>query len=222
MYVHLLTKIIYAYLCISFVEWFIHRYIMHGDATFLKIIPFVGDCLKNISDHHHEHHSNIMMNMEVNPINETDHFVWYEAIFFSIVYFILMIPIFQNNYLLNLIISSTVSLIYTFIWNNIHNDMHNSTGNVSIYEGPPNFLKKKLTHNPLYSYLWYHHAIHHLHKSPKHNFNIICIGFDHIMGTTKNNFCYDNTLYCSENQLDKKTCSKPKGTHCLHENNIHR
>ena len=218
-YKNLLCKLLYIYLCVSFNEWFIHKYIMHGDEKQLSKIPLAGQRLARISKEHRKHHNLISMNMKPNPHNHTNSFCWPTIFMFSFIVYIQLIPLFKNTNI-NLCVSFTVSLLYAFLWNNIHNDMHNSTGYTYIKNGPPNILKHKLTNNPLYSYLWYNHAIHHLQKGQKFNFNIICVGFDHIMGTLHDR-CYDNVKYCEQNPTDQR-CLTSTNRYCLRANDVHR
>lgn len=219
-YNDILCKLIYIYICISFNEWFFHKYIMHGDAEQLSTIPLVGKQLSNIATSHHTHHKIISMNMIPNPQHHQSSFHWKEIFLFIFIFYIQLIPLFKDTNT-KIYISFTVSILYAFLWNNIHNDMHNSTGKVYVTSGPPNNLKQKLTNNPLYSYLWHNHAIHHLQKGQKFNFNIVCVGFDHIMGTLSDKWCYDNVKYCEENPTDKR-CFTSTNRYCLQDSDVHR
>jgi len=211
---------IYIYLCVSFNEWFVHKYIMHGNPKQLSNIPLVGQNLADISRGHHNHHNLISMNMKPTPHDHQSSFLWSHVIIFTFIFYIQFIPILKNTKT-NLYVSLTISILYAFIWNNIHNDMHNSTGYTYIKDGPPNILKHNMTNNPFYSYVWYNHAIHHLQKGQKFNFNIVCIGFDHIMGTLHDTWCYDNVNYCEQNPIDQR-CFTSDNIYCLQDKDVHR
>lgn len=52
-----------------------------------------------------------------------------------------------------------------------------------------------LSQGLIYRFLWKYHAIHHLRKGSKYNYNIVLPGFDLLMGTF-HAFYYDNNAYC--------------------------
>ena len=56
--------------------------------------------------------------------------------------------------------------------------------------------------------LWVNHAIHHLQKGEKGNFNIILPGADFIFNTYKGK-CYDNSNYCKDSN-DERICGNDK------------
>jgi len=63
--------------------------------------------------------------------------------------------------------------------------MHDDEKNIPCTYGPPKFLKNDTIHEFfLYSTWLDHHRLHHVIKSRKTNFGIICLGADRIFGTS--------------------------------------
>ena len=56
-------KILTIYISITFLEWFIHNKMMHGDPEKLIKIPIVGKYLSNTAEEHLSHHKDVNMNM---------------------------------------------------------------------------------------------------------------------------------------------------------------
>jgi hypothetical protein len=87
------------------------------------------------------------------------------------------IPAFLVSLLLGLLISWTGGIVFfsgvvlhMLAWNVFHGEMHKTKDS---------WLKK----TRIYKFLARHHYMHHLY--PKHNFNIVCILADYILGSKK-------------------------------------
>lgn len=201
------------YLFISFIEWFIHKNIMHGDADKLGKVPFIGDYLADVARCHKQHHMDVLMNMDyVNP-KLTDGFVWLNTLLFIVLTFIYLRLITSLDNKTILILVTMISVTYSFIWNTIHNSMHNTTETIKITQGVPSILidNTPFKNNLLYQKLYVNHAIHHLQKGDiKYNFNIIFPFFDYIFLTKKYGVCFDNTNYC-RNVPDNRCKQMVKG-----------
>jgi hypothetical protein len=192
-------SLVYMYTVVSCLEWVFHKYVMHGEADKLCKIPCIGQSLSILAHNHLSHHKGIDMDMNMEHHDDLSFFCWKGVIYLSIASFIMFTPVFQRNILQNLSASIIISLIFVYAWNNMHNDMHHSEGKISWDQGVPNNLSKEYMHTELFELLLKHHSIHHLQKGENYNFNVICLGFDWLMGTKKNDNCFDNEVYCAKN-----------------------
>jgi len=199
--------IILSYFLLSFYEWFLHKFVMHGNPKILKKIPLISNYLLETNKHHIDHHKEVDMDMKLNTISrkESLFFNWKVSYVFYIVYFItLYIIIKPKNIILFSLYVTLIILMECFLWNNIHNDMHDSNITISMKEGFPNH-PGLLSKGPIYRYLWKQHALHHLQKNNKGNFNIIFPGFDLLVGSYQSKM-YDNLDYCKENPNNNRVC----------------
>lgn len=207
-YLSLLKKIIILYLILTFLEWFNHNIIMHGDPNKLKKIPLIGAYLKKIAILHTNHHKEVEMNMDINELYDNNdrgmHFSWntLPAMFLQFFSVLSLFNLFESVKI-NIIVSLIVAFSYGLIWNTIHPIMHKYEMNVKWNNGIPN-IKNIEPNNFIYKWLLKHHALHHYQKDNKGNFNILIPGFDFIIGTHYSN-CYDNTEYCKRTN-DSKVC----------------
>ena len=202
----ILYNVVIIYIIISFIEWFIHKYIMHGNPAILKKIPILGKILSQTAIQHKGHHKQVLMNMHYEEDGITDGFHWFETITVGIV-FTILVTLFTNikDYRNVLFITMCMTICYCFLWNTIHNRMHYTTKTISLKEGVPSIiLEDSVMKNPLYKYLYINHGIHHLQKGEKYNYNIILPLFDHIFFTKKKGKCYNNESYCKNNKDDKR------------------
>lgn len=217
-----LKLIFFTYLILSFGEWFLHKYVQHGDPEKLKKI-FCGKLSRTLVAHaeaHLQHHKAINMNMKfVDKYYEgkSPHkglfFQWFVTLVTFIFYYSLIICIFKFKHLKFLFfISILISIIFSFCWNNLHPDMHVSNLRIDIKDGMPN-TPKLLSRGRIYKWLWSNHAIHHLQKGEKGNFNIIFPGADYIFNTYQGK-CFNNEEYCKKN-YDKRICKKKNLSKCF-------
>lgn len=204
----LVCDIILLYLLISFIEWFVHKHIMHGDESRLRRVPFIGDYMGEIAKDHHKHHKEVLMNMRYKHRKTTDGFNWRNTVCMVIV-LILFFKIYTNKYVI--VIPLITAILYSFLWNTIHNHMHRTTETISYTYGVPSVLltdESMFSNNCVYKALYKNHAIHHLQKGNKYNYNIICPFFDYIFLTKQYGNCYDNTSYCKKNYSKDPRCAK--------------
>lgn len=117
------------------------------------------------------------------------------------------------------VISFITTFVYMALWNSIHPDMHGVNLKLDIEKGPPRLLQMS-PGGGLYKWLWKNHAIHHLQKGDKKNFNIVIPGMDHLLGTYQY-LCYDNTEYCKENSDIVRICGEGKPqSKCLSDDDV--
>ena len=209
----ILYNIVIIYIIISFIEWFFHKYLMHGDPTSLRKIPIIGKTLSQIAIQHNAHHKQILMDMHYIKDDITDGFHWFETFLVCIIFtiFVKLFTTINDNKII-LFITVSMTICYCFLWNTIHNKMHYTTKTITIKQGVPSIiLDETIMKNPLYRYLYINHGIHHLQKGEKYNYNIILPLFDHIFFTKKTGQCFNNESYCKNNKHDNRCKSKVIG-----------
>lgn len=203
---HIFTKIIQIYFIISFLEWFLHKYIMHGDPDLLQEIPFIGNKLKMECLDHLKHHKEVQTNMEI--IGDKN------GLFFRWITSIILLTIINITFIITgtfhdkkngFYVSIIIAILYLGLWNTIHPEMHVIQDELSWIEGIPSQKKYFNFDHFIYKWLLKNHTLHHLQKNNKGNFNIILPGFDYIFNTYYDK-CYDNTDYCLDNKDETRVC----------------
>ena len=213
--INIIILLLSTYIILSFGEWFLHKNVMHGDPEKLKSIYLIGGKLSKTAQDHLTHHKAISMKnkfVEAKYKKESKHkglfFPW-EVTILTFVFFypiILLFNKFKHKKFL-LFYSIIISILFSFIWNNLHPDIHEAKNKIMLRDGVPNH-PKLLSHGRIYKWLWANHALHHLQKGEKGNFNIILPGADYILNTYQGK-CYDNSEYCKKSK-DKRICGKKK------------
>ena len=202
-------NVIIIYIIVSFIEWFIHKYIMHGNPETLIKIPLIGDRLSSTAVNHKHHHKQILMNMHYINEHSTNGFYWFDTIALGTIFaifFKILTDINDNKIILFIILTMTIG--YSFLWNTIHNQMHYTTKTMTLKEGVPSIiLDRSIIKNPIYKFLYINHGIHHLQKGDKYNYNIIFPMFDDLFFTKKYGKCYNNVAYCKLNKNKDKRCN---------------
>lgn len=208
--------IVSTYLIISFLEWSIHKYLMHGNENILKHVPLIGKKLEQVAVNHKKHHKDILMNMHYVDLHLTNGFGWGDTMLFTVlIFFFLKLLTRSRKHTVLVSISLALALVYSFLWNTLHNHMHNTMGTIHITEGVPSLIIPQSVSKKSYLYkkLYTNHALHHLQKGTiKYNFNIIFPFFDYVFFTKKYGKCYDNSEYCKIN-VDTRCDEEVKG--CL-------
>lgn len=198
----ILYNVIIIYIIVSFIELFLHKYIMHGDPKILIKVPILGKLLSETAKSHHDHHKQVLMNMHYIDQNTTNGFKWDTTLMLGAIFWIFFTVLtdIKNKYII-LTICTFISVIYSFLWNTIHNQMHFATKTITISEGVPSLiLDRYIMQNPLYRALNINHGLHHLQKGQKYNYNIVFPMFDHLMFTKKYGKCFNNVSYCKKNK----------------------
>ena len=224
MYGKILLAVIIVYCNLTTLEWFVHKYVMHG---YDRInFPVIGKLIDNESSSHLAHHHEVLsdMSLDIQEKEETEKgkglFFHHEAtILFTVVLYVFLTIQFKlfkikttPKIVIGISLFSTIG--YSFLWNNFHSLLH---GEHEIIipgtEGVTNRYQDYVT--PFIPSFWFdwmlfNHAQHHAVKGKsKGNYNIILPGFDYIMGTYNLPPCFDNTTFCESSDL--KSCDKPKG-----------
>lgn len=202
----MLHAIIIVYIIISFYEWFIHRYIMHGDSESLKKIPLIGGYLSQTAMSHLNHHKDVNINMTLKTSTETGNvqLPWSTIFLFIVLSLIASYKLIPKYHFFVV----QVVIFYSFLWNNWHTKFHDYKHDINITSGIPR-LHNFFAGGYIYNTLWKYHAIHHSQKGEKYNFNVFCPLFDHVFGTYKSGVCIDNMEYCKKNQDDDR-CYQPQ------------
>lgn len=208
--------VIFLYILISFFEWIIHYYAMHYNGGLKNILNYYNI---NIENSHIDHHKETRLDQTLpdNYIEEGIVFNLLDADIFYISIFVLggsyifwlYFPKFKKSFSLisALLFSFVLLIIYFWVWNSIHTNYHGryiecnkklkNNPNIIIYSLFPNFSPNE--NSPVYKYLFWYHALHHLNKGvDKGNYNIIFPLFDHVFGFYKYNV--NNTKYFSSNK----------------------
>ena len=182
------------YILFSCLEYFYHKYIMHGyNNSILKKVFKNIDVLNNFFDRlnksHIKHHLGVDNKMNITDENNDESlFMNWEIFIYLTIYlfFIGLISKYISNYDISilsiLILSFIVSFIWEYIWNKIHKKMHNLEYNYSIKYGP--YDQGYFNLNYIANILYENHKKHHT-KKKKGNYNIILLGADEWFNTHK-------------------------------------
>ena len=213
MYMHILFKIVYVYLVISYLEWFIHKYIMHGDETRLCKYPVVGKQLASIARGHQNHHKTVRMDMHFRSPEELNTYKWWVTNIFTLVLYILTVPLFWKHKYTYLLFVYALVIFLTFCQTRCTTTfitpkvICRSTKEYRIY------TSEWWKNNFVYKSLYLNHAMHHLQKGPyKYNHNIVIPGMDYLLGTKMRGNVYNNEEYC--NNTEDIRCTDPN--HPIH------
>jgi len=207
------------YIALTFMEWFMHKYLMHSQK---------GELLytEAWSQSHLNHHKKVQNNNKVKSKNpEGMIFTWFPALVAMAIPMAIVIYSI-NKYLETgysnqtiLIILSCIAVAYGSLWNTLHISFHDADIKYSaLHAFPSTSIHSYIKQFTPVQWLWKNHTYHHLNKGAnKGNFNIILPGADFIMGTYRNKI--DNTQYCKEN----KNTKDPKIIElCKHKPNINK
>lgn len=182
------------YISLTFLEYFIHRHIMHAEEEDMMYTKEFGKV-------HHDHHLEVENNFTVT--NDTGLvFTWFQVIFlFSTTMYGILYVInnmagtdYDRNTLI--VLSMIISILYGILWNTLHISFHSAYDVMKENRGVIRFnIPDNIKKSPIVSWLWKNHFYHHINKkNPKGNFNIILPGADFFFGTYKNKV--DNNEYC--------------------------
>jgi len=171
-------------LTLSFTEWFLHRYVMHGNPEALGRFPLIGSPLAKTADTHLEHHKTVQSDMTLKDHQDDNSLIFRIETVLESALFSIPILMLSGQFTLKeaVAVSAVSGLIYSLLWNSIHTKMHGQEV-ASRWDSttPVNALAHR---NPIYEFLWKYHAVHHVQKGKeKTNYNIILPGMDFIFGT---------------------------------------
>ena len=177
-------KALVIYLTLSFTEWFLHRYVMHGNPEALGRFPLIGSPLAKTADTHLEHHKTVQSDMTLKDHQDDNSLIFRIETVLESALFSIPILMLSGQFTLKeaVAVSAVSGLIYSLLWNSIHTKMHGQEV-ASRWDSttPVNALAHR---NPIYEFLWKYHAVHHVQKGKeKTNYNIILPGMDFIFGT---------------------------------------
>jgi len=197
---------------------------MHGDEKKLSQIPIFGNYLASFANAHLEHHGEVDTDMRLNTVKRVTglFFKWEITVWLSVITALVLFVcgLFDIKY--SLLFGTLFALIYSMLWNTIHPKMHDFKLKLKLKDGIPEFKGINMN-NPMYQWLWYNHAIHHLQKDNKGNYNIVFPGADFLLGTYHNK-CYDNVEFCKKQKnptTKKRVCSnKAMIKRCLNKSDI--
>lgn len=166
--------IISSVLLVSFLEWYIHKYLMHKDITKISYLK------RLYRNHTHQHHTRFYSDFNNEPDEVGRQFALRTEILPN---FILMSPIYLVIYLVSpwfALVLACTQLFHHITWNIIHNEMHNPSC-------------RFIRWIPGYKFLEFHHYLHHRHMNK--NFNIVFPIFDYVMGTVAKPTVKDLEIY---------------------------
>lgn len=183
--------IVLLYICISLLEYLVHRQVMHCDLEKTRKIKnkLIRKHILDSCESHIEHHLDVEADMNISHVSSQKslYFEWTTTIpliISTIISFVVAMLICQTNPLnhkmMIVILSIIITIIWQYLWNKVHPEMHNLENTLSIKEGP---IEHKLSSKKLSNALLKNHSLHHLQKgSRKGNFNIILLGADEWFG----------------------------------------
>jgi len=202
-YIPLLRYPIYfmvVYMFFSFVEWILHRYVMHCYMYFpwldkvdpaTTFMPFVTYNMQRSCQLHHDHHKSVNADMSLKDVEHRDsHELTFDWATMIMIIILVAPALFALVWALQLKIGWKVQLVTIFIsalvfclaWNSIHPTMHGAKVRVSIQEGAPN-LGWDLHKTNIY---YQNHDVHHQIKGDeKGNYNVIFLGADELLMTNR-------------------------------------
>jgi len=204
------------YIIISFLEWYIHKYLMHRSDN--QLINKVNHGFKQLyykihgsqqDEAHINHHQNVHNNGDVTVVDDDGMFYhWAHIPLTTVVGFAIYYAVTKSfgythkvkEYAIIFGCFGGISYLYYILWNILHPSYHRY-GEYAKYE----FIRN----NSVYKYLEKYHMIHHLNKGDnKCNFNILLPGFDHLAGTFR--WSVDNNEYCKgkndKTDKDRELC----------------
>lgn len=192
----LLAQALVLYALVSGLEWFVHARIMHGDAEQLARAPLIGAALARTAAEHVSHHMMVGADMLLVAPPEASHltFGWASAAAGALALGALMLASGLYSPCTVAWLAPASAALFMYVWNCWHVRFHGEDRRVALRQGPPN-RPELPAGGLLYRALWKYHAVHHTQKGLKCNFNIVCPGFDWLMGTMGSR-CYDNRQYC--------------------------
>lgn len=175
-FIKLLKIVFIVYANLTSMEWFVHKYVMHG---YDRVnVPIVGRLINGESQSHWAHHHEVMSDMSLDIENKDDKhkglFFHHDATFlFTVVLFVLLTLQFKlfrvkmkPHITLATVLICTVG--YSFLWNNFHSLLHGADDIIlSGTDGVTNRYQNKIV--PWVPRIWIqwmmlNHAQHHAVK----------------------------------------------------------
>ena len=188
----ILKTLLIVYMDLSFLEWYIHRYLMNtsNNETINKInypIIYIYSSLRKLDQitTHVKHHGIVNTDGSVKSKDKGMYYSVYNICFtpllaFPLYYLTTKVINYKhtsNEYLFMISFFYFISYLYYSLWNILHPSYHNY-----LDKGYNSYMKG----NCVYKYLERYHMLHHFNKGEdKCNFNIILPGADFIFGTYK-------------------------------------
>lgn len=208
-------KALIIYLTLSLTEWFLHRYIMHGNPEALQKFPLIGNPLAATARSHLTHHGTVQSDMTLKDHDNDDSLIFTLESVVQTLLFTAPLLILSRQFTIKevLVISIGSGVVYSLLWNSIHTRMHGQEiaprwDSIS----PVDSLARR---NLVYDFLWKYHAVHHVQKGKeKTNYNIVLPGMDFIFGTYGGWKSFDNAEHCFYKDYKDPRChaSNPRGT----------
>lgn len=211
------------YIYVSFIEWFTHKYIMHGLGTLGKFFKGLG-----LSDSHITHHTQTSLGQTLIGPYEHDSLIFNlkeQAILFTIlvtggtlIWHVMGRPFDYTLLLITLII---LSGLHFWLWASFHTSYHdvyfhtdepltNPHGETISVFGVLDHQNTRKECNgrsslwcSFFRYLAWYHTLHHLNKGEnKPNLNVMLPGADFFLNTYKS--IVDNRDYFNKNKPKNK------------------
>ena len=199
------------YVISSFLEYYVHKYIMHCNVNgklnqLLKSSILTRGAFSDLCDHHLKHHKEVKPDMKLS-CDELEGaeglFMTWSVVFYLVI--ILCIFLFPINYyifkfkMVNVFMLIVIaSLFWCYLWNKTHPQMHESVEKIYIDEGP---IEHQANLQKVTNVLLDNHKNHHLQKGEKKgNYNIILLGADEWLNQNVTEI--DNTEYCKTHKSE--------------------
>jgi hypothetical protein len=199
------------YVISSFLEYYIHKNVMHCDVNgslnkILKNSILTRITFFDLCENHINHHKEVKLDMKLSGAEiegSNGLFMKWDVVIYEIIILsIILIPI--NHFVFKFKIVNVfmviviASLFWCYLWNKTHPQMHESLEKIYINEGP---IEHKTNFQKVTNMLLDNHKNHHLQKGKKKgNYNIILLGADEWLN--KNVTEVDNTEYCKTHKSE--------------------
>lgn len=186
--------IMITYQVVSFIEWFLHKYVMHcyqhsswidqAKSSNWFMYQLKDACLK-----HKDHHLSVRKDMSLEKVKQESElfFDWHtltKCLFWVILLNIIIVKTLKLRitFFQQVIVAIVFALIFAGVWNSIHPSMHEHELQIPITTGAPSIRLELDPENIYYKNHQYHHQIK---GEKKGNYNVVFLGADELLNTNR-------------------------------------
>ena len=85
--------IILIYISLSFMEWSLHKFVMHGNPEFFEKIPLIGKILASTARDHLRHHEHVNIDMTLSQTKTNGLYFWWSTTLVFIIIALMKLPL---------------------------------------------------------------------------------------------------------------------------------